>query len=303
MTADFKPTGAFSGNDFPDAERPFPIVEVFGYHRELRTPQARRAFVARACPFAENDCEKFRQYGYGYCSVSYRTDWDTEPHPYAVCDHRLDGPPVDLAITDYFGEVPRDSIAVVPEVVLTEPRQSFDFIALEKDGSRFVGIEAQAIDLRGGGVGPAFSSILDGEPRTWRRRFTEEARKKGRKDTVAYGVNTANIYKRLGLQVAEKAAMLRKWDSKLYVVAQQRPFDYLIRRTNVEWITTDDWEVTFVVFDYTGAVLPDGRLEFVHKATYRTKVDLFAKGLVTPTSRVTARQFLRRVRKKAGLEP
>lgn len=50
----------------------------------------------------------------------------------------------------------------------------------------FIAIETQAIDTRGGGVGPAWVGILEGSPATWRTRFTEEAkRKKRRKDDIA----------------------------------------------------------------------------------------------------------------------
>lgn len=301
MNSDLPPDG-FKQDDFPTFERPFPIVEVFGHHRHLDTAEARDAFSRRWCPFAGNPCEKFRQYGYGYCSVTYRTEWDEGYHTYAVCDHRLDGAPVQRAVTDYFGPSSDDAIVLVPEVVLTQPRQSFDFIALERDGSRFVGIETQAIDLRGGGVGPAFASIFEGQPRTWRERYSDEARQKGRGDTVAYGVNTANIYKRLGLQVAEKAAMLRSWGSKLYVVAQERPFNYLARRVQMEWSDTTDWDITFLVFDYTGNIGNSGQLELAQTGTYRTTVDAFATALVNPTSSISAETFLEKVRKKAGLE-
>lgn len=302
MARGFRPEQPFKPEDFPSAERPFPLAEVFGYQRELRTPAARQAFADRHCPFAGNECEKFRQYKYGYCSVHYRADGDDAPQVYAVCDHRLDGAPVAMAVRDFFG-AGADKVHLVPEVVLTEPRQSFDFIALERTGDRFIGIEAQAIDLRGGGVGPAFASMIEGDPASWRQRFSDEAETKGRSDTVAYGVNTANIYKRLGLQVAEKAAMLRAWDSHLYVVTQGRPFNYLMGRTRVDWLTAgEDWDITFVVFDYTGAVLDNGQMGFEHVGTYRTEVATFAEALVNPTSSISASDFLRRVRKKAGLD-
>jgi len=301
MSTPFEPTKPFGPDDFPDKDKSFPIVEVFGYHRDLVSEESRAAFTSRICPFAGNQCEKFRQYGYGYCSVTYKADGDKAAEIYAVCDHRFDGSPISMAVDDFFGPEEAGEVAIVPEVVLTHPRQSFDFIALPKQGQRFCAIEAQAIDLRGGGVGPAFHSILEGDPKSWRRRFTEEAKRKGRKDTVAYGVNTANIYKRLGLQVAEKAAMLVDWGSKLYVVTQKRPFDYLIRRTDIEWTTGDDWDVTFLVFDYDGTIQPNGQMGFGHVSTHRTTVETFSKALIKPTSKVSAEEFLRRVRKKAGL--
>jgi hypothetical protein len=45
---------------------------------------------------------------------------------YAVCDHRVDGPPVASAVRDHFGDT---SSRLVPEIVLTNPRTSFDYVA------------------------------------------------------------------------------------------------------------------------------------------------------------------------------
>lgn len=300
----FKPAGPFAPTDFPDAERPFPIVEVFGHDRHLHTESARQAFDARACPFSGIACEKFRQYRYGYCSVLYKADDTERPHVYAVCDHRLDGAPLDLAVADYFDAGALRRVVRVPEVVFTSPRISFDYIAIHRDTNEFVGIETQAIDIRGGGVGPAWSAILEGVPATWRERFSEEAEEKGRGDTVAYGVNKANIYKRLGLQVAEKGALFRSWGSKLYVVAQHTPYEYLARRIKVPWTQERDpskWDIAFVTFDYTGRILPNGQHEMAHVGTFRTTVGDYSAALTASTSTIPKSAFLRKVREKGKL--
>jgi hypothetical protein len=85
--------------------------------------------------------------------------------------------------------------------VLTDPvRTSFDYAAFTLDDrgeiDDLIVIEAQAIDTRGGGLGPAWQALEAGEPERWREYFTRDAAVRGRKDTVAYGVNMANIYKR-----------------------------------------------------------------------------------------------------------
>ncbi len=104
MSDRFIPTGPFSDVDFPTAgNKPFPIVEVFGYEKHLGTPAARRSFADKHCPFVGKACEKYHQYGYGYCSVQYKSKFDVTPQIYAVCDHRLDGEPVRHALLDYFG--------------------------------------------------------------------------------------------------------------------------------------------------------------------------------------------------------
>jgi len=239
----------------------FPITEVFGYPPLAQTPEAQEAQTARLCPFAKNHCEKYRQYGVGSCSVTYAAEADAgERKTYAVCDHRLDGPPVRAVIHDYFNRV--DSTRVASEVVLTEPRVSFDYVAFnEVDGvvRDAIAIETQAIDLRGGGVTPAFRAWEEGKLTEWRRYFTEEAIKKKRRDKISYGVNMGNIYKRLGLQAAEKGTYLKSIGVKFYVVMQDLPFLYL--RNRIRFDETDAaWDITFMTFDYMGPDSQDGQL-------------------------------------------
>ena len=260
------------------AKKPFPLIETFGFHHDARTAEALRHFEKKLCPFAENPCEKFRQYGFGYCSVTYSAADDAgQQFTYAVCDHRVDGKPLSLAIKDHFGE---RKVEIVPEVVLRDPRTSFDYVAVERKNGAIVdaiAIETQAIDLRGGGVGPAFQAWLNKDLENWRAYFTAEAANKSRSDTVAYGVNMANIYKRLGLQVATKGSLLKAMGIKLYVVMQDRPFQYLRRRVPFE--ETKDWDITFMTFDYTGNVADNGQMEFKPAATVRTSLENYTTAL------------------------
>jgi hypothetical protein len=297
----FEPNQPFVDDDFPSADRPFPIVEIFGYERSLSTQVARSSFARRWCPFADIECEKYRQYGYGNCSVTYRAEADSQYEIYATCDHRLDGAPIWTAVDHYFGAENRSQIVLIPEVVLTSPRQSFDFVALNLENNDFCAIEAQAIDLRGGGVGPAFNALLSGNPREWRQLYSDESDKKGRKDNVAYGVNTANIYKRLGLQIAEKGGLLSRWNARLYVIAQHRCFEYLERRAVINWNQKQSQEIVFLTFDYTGRIDINGQMEFAQVGTYCTTVSDYASALVKPSTDLSRGEFLTRVRKKAGL--
>lgn len=280
----------------------FPIVECFGFDAHAQTQAARSARDERTCPFAKNACEKFRQYGFGYCSVSYAAKDDAgKSYTYAVCDHRVDGEPIKLAIADAIGT---RKYELVPEVVLTDPRTSFDYVVLSKDGEadHLVAIETQAIDIRGGGVGPAWRAWSDEKIEDWRDYFSIEAAEKGRKDTVAFGVNMANIYKRLGLQVATKGTLLKAIGVKLYVVMQDRPFQYLHNRVRFE--PTDqgsDWDVTFMTFDYDGTTSPSGQLGFSHVRTIRTTLEAYTTAL-SNDHRATddqRQQFLDRVKIKA----
>lgn len=297
----FRAQRPFTSRDFPPAKKAFLIVEVFGYDKMLPTVMSRDAFNNRTCPFAGNQCEKFLQYGYGYCSVEYKSKYDRESVVYAVCDHRLDGGPVQHAVRDHFDDI--SNVRIVGELKFTNPDQSFDYVAIDPNSNDFVVVETQAIDLRGGGVGPAWLGIFEGHPADWRALYSAEANRKGRKDNVAYGVNMANITKRLGLQVAEKASLLKGIGAKLYVVAQDRCFDYLRSRIRANWNMRkqDAWDIAFVTFEYDGDISPDGIHNVVYRQTSRTDYSSFSSALATSTSVISRQDFVRRVREKGGL--
>lgn len=212
---DRPPGSSAADGSFLEAEdgagrgRVFPIVEVFGYDAHANTNAALDARRDESCPFAGGKCEKHRQYGFAYCSVSYAAADDSgAARTYAVCDHRMDGSPVLHALRDARGNDLSD-IQIVPEVQIDAPKMSFDYVAfLRRDPQQVVVIETQAIDLRGGGVGPAFRAWQEGRAHEWRAYFTEEALRKNRRDTVDYGVNMANVYKRIGTQIAVKGSYL-----------------------------------------------------------------------------------------------
>lgn len=288
----------------PGEGRPFPIVEAFGYAADADTRESRQAREKRFCRFTGAPCEKFVQYRFGYCSVTYSAaDDEGVRRTYAVCDHRLDGEPIQAVLADHFGRA-ASKVRLVPEVVLTSPRTSFDYVAITvgRDGeiADVAAIETQAIDIRGGGVGPAWKAWMDGKPESWREYFTLDAKARSRRfDIVAYGVNMANIYKRLGLQVAVKGSYLKGIGVPFYVVMQHRPFEYLRRRIRFDE-GADPWDISFVTFDYTGARKSDGTLEFKRVAVVRTSLASYVEGL-TGASPGDRSYFLERVKSKAGL--
>lgn len=281
----------------------FPIVEVFGHPWDATHAAAKAAFQQKWCPFTDTACEKYRQYGFGYCSVTYAAADDSgKSYTYAVCDHRLDGRPLAHVLADHFGN---KRARLVPEIVLTEPRTSFDYVALDEDNTDdVIVIEAQAIDIRGGGVGPAWRAWVNGEVLKWREYFTEDAKKRERKDIVAYGVNMANIYKRLGLQVAVKGSYLKGIRVPFYVLMQDRPFQYLRRRISFEPSRdSEPWDITFITFEYDDRTDLSEAIPFVHRQTVRTTVANYISALASdPGMAKQAREdFLERVKRKAGL--
>ncbi|MFF0824969.1 hypothetical protein ACFYUR_31735 [Micromonospora haikouensis] len=286
----------------------FPIVEAYGFPYDSSSSSAHEAWEEQRCPFMGNVCEKKRQYDYGYCSVTYSAQWDEgRQHPYAVCDHRLDGEPIDWAVRDHFGSA---EATLVPEVTaVSQPKLNVDYVAYRDDpkapeGTDLIAIEAQAIDLRGGGVGPAWRAWEDGNLAEWRRYFTEEAiAKKRKKDTIDYGVNMGNVYKRLGTQVAVKGEFLKQVQVPFYVVTQHRILQQLRSRVDFDSIADGEpWDITFVSFDYTGLVEDNGQLSFVFHEVVRTTLPMYLRAL-TSSGAVTTylrSDFISKVRKKDG---
>ncbi|MGK5554330.1 hypothetical protein ACSNOI_22205 [Actinomadura kijaniata] len=282
----------------------FPIVEAFGFPYNSDTPEATETWQNQVCPFAGGFCEKQRQYRMGYCSVTYAASWDQgKQRTYAVCDHRLDGPPVQWAVRDYFGEQP---VTLVSEVTATSsPKLNIDYVALADDpmapdGAEVIAIEAQAIDLRGGGVGPAWEAWKAGDVANWRAYFTAEARAKGRRDTVDYGVNTGNVYKRLGTQVAVKGEYLKQIEVPLYVVMQQTILEQLRSRIKFTPIIEGaPWDITFAGFDYDGTIHANGQLRFELVDTVRTTFDNYVEAMTSSRESMALRDdFIAKVRKK-----
>lgn len=282
-------------------------METFGFPHDSTTPEAIDARRHEHCPFAETTCEKKRQYGYGYCSVVYSAQWDAgTPRTYAVCDHRLDGEPLRWAINDHFGN---ENAHLVPEVTATSsPKLNVDYVAYREDPSAeadvdLIAIETQAIDLRGGGVGPAWKAWEDGRTSEWRKYFTDEALRKGRKDRIDYGVNIGNVYKRLGTQVAIKGEYLKQVNVPLYVITQHAILVQLRSRVNFRPVASgDDWDITFASFDYLGSVESDGRLSFGFVEVMRTTLEEYRTALMSSreTTIAAREEFVARVRRKAS---
>lgn len=287
----------------------FPIVEAFGFPHDSESPAAAKAWNDKSCPFAGGLCEKQRQYGFGYCSVTYAAKWnDGQQRTYAVCDHRLDGPPVGWAVTDFFGDRPA---TLVSEVAATlTPRLNIDYVAFADDpsapdGTSLIAIETQAIDLRGGGVGPAWRAWEADDVVNWRAYFTAEAARKGRRDTVDYGVNTGNVYKRLGTQVAVKGEYLKQIHVPLYVVMQHSILEQLRSRINFVPVEPGSpWDITFAGFDYDGVLDSDGKLRLDLVETVLTTLPNYLEAMTTSgDSNALREDFVAKVRKKVKVAP
>jgi hypothetical protein len=287
----------------------FPIAEAFGFPYDSESPAAAKAWAEKSCPFAGGLCEKQRQYGFGYCSVTYAAKWNLgERRTYAVCDHRLDGSPVEWAVADYFGD--RQATLVSEVMAKSSPKLSIDYVAFADDasvpsGTSLIAIETQAIDLRGGGVRPAWRAWEEGNVDNWRAYFTAEAERKGRSDRVAYGVNTGNVYKRLGTQVAEKGEYFKQIDVPLYVVMQHSILQQLRSRINFAPVEADSpWDITFAGFDYSDALDSDGKFILGLVETVRTTLANYLEAMTSSGEISPLREdFVAKVKKKAKVLP
>lgn len=207
-------------------------------------------------------------------------------------------------MSDFFGT---QSATLVPEVMATsKPKLNIDYVAYcddpaAVDGTRIIAIETQAIDLRGGGVGPAWNAWEAGDVANWRAYFTAEAEEKGRRDTVDYGVNTGNVYKRLGTQVAVKGEYFEKIDVPLYVVMQHSILEQLRSRINFTPVEEGEpWDITFAGFEYSDTPGPDGMFSLDLVEASRTTLDRYLQAMTMSHEGTASRSdFVAKARKKA----
>jgi hypothetical protein len=207
----------------PKADRQFPIAELFGFPDTNLSETARAARSRRFCPFINSQCTKVTGHAQmgpiGTCSVRYRGQ------TVIVCPQRFRGDNHVIAravASQAFGaEAP---IKLVREVVVktgTGERWSLDYVAAEMVGEAFgkiIGIEDQAIDTTGSVV-PFVQAYLEGrtDGQPWH----------------TYGLNWANVYKRIIPQVARKGRIFEAWGSQLYVVIQDVLLGYIGKRIAV----------------------------------------------------------------------
>ena len=227
----------------------FPAAEIFGYPPEADSEAARKARANCSCPFKGGACTKLLSAaGTGICSVRYKAAGFESSVIWATCANRLKGAPFTEALSRHFG-ANAGKAELVSEVRLKDPSMSFDGVGIlvaDDESVEFIGIEAQTIDTRGGRIRPIFDSYVEGRPNSWRERF--DAR-------PTFGVNTANVWKRLLPQVMNKGRMFADWDSKLFVILQDPLLQFIRRRMPLKQLPRQEWgraQIIWLPWDYTG---------------------------------------------------
>lgn len=241
----------------PDLVRPdFPITEIFGYAPDSDTEVARDAREKQSCPFKGGACTKVRSAARtGACSVRYKAKGFETDTVWATCAHRL-AAEFDSVRELAFGDQ-AESARIVREIKIDDPALTFDGVVLllhEDAPVDFVGIEAQTIDTRGGAVRPIYDAYTAGEPDRWKEYV-------GGGDP--FGVNTANVWKRLLPQVINKGRMYADWETQLYVILQGTLMQFIRRRMHLHELSRQERhraEIVWLPWDYTGERAHNGQL-------------------------------------------
>lgn len=236
----------------------YPVHEIFGYPPNCQSDEAKRAREQRKCPFKGGECTKLKQSAKtAICSIRYKADGFEAETAWATCANRL-AAELPAVIPIQFGDRANEA-QLVREVKIKDPAMSFDgvVVLVEADGSvQFAGIEAQAIDTRGGAVKPLWDAYVDGAADLWTERYG------GKRPT--FGVNSANVWKRLLPQIINKGRMYVDWETKLYVIVQETLLQFIRRRMHMHELSRQERgkaEIVWLPWDYTGEHLPDGMLE------------------------------------------
>ena len=195
-----------------------PITELFG----LPTPVARRAIASGTlgtdCPFFDQTCTKTGKGKYnptGICSIGRGKPRQN----YIVCPKRFyeDNFRVLSEISRLsFKETPDTEVYRIGDVPIYGAGK-VDWILVQSEGNHildFVGVEVQAVDITGT-VSNVHEAIL-------------EQRSPLPKDR--YGLNFANVAKRLISQLVEKGRYFNSWGVPVFVVLQDLIFERIVER-------------------------------------------------------------------------
>jgi hypothetical protein len=227
--------------------RSFPIVEVFGFPYDNESPEAVHCRSQYRCPFIGARCVKGGHdidIPLGTCGVHSKYG------PIITCPQRFYGDHyrlLDQVATHLVGE--SGNTVKIPEVG-PGVTYSLDWIVATYDEHLqlldYHGIEVQAIDITGS-VRPYFEAYMSGE--AW-----EEIEHR-------YGINWANVYKRMLPQLLAKGAMLASYGKKLAVIIQDQLLAYVGRtgRMDIE-VEEDAMLANLLFFSYGLHFLADANV-------------------------------------------
>ena len=195
----------------------FPIREVFGYPPENESPEARKARDNHHCPFLDKRCVKESRrldYPFGACSVRQIRD----EREIVICPMRFYGDNQSI-IREVGHRLCREAARLVRIPEVRVGRFSIDWVVACCDTSGtlvdYHGIEVVAVDTTGS-LDRYFDAYMKGED--W--QGIEQR----------YGINWANMYKRILPQLIAKGTLLASYGRKLGVIIQDRLVEKLRER-------------------------------------------------------------------------
>lgn len=224
-------------------------AEIFGHPINDISEQACQDREACRCPFLNQKCWKpSRQLGFpfGICSVYYGHQ------VIAVCPSRFrEGEKILRDVADhYFGT--RNNLLVFNEVNTRvkvpsgrSVSYSFDYVIvkhkeLSTEIEDFVVVELQTVDTTSTrALVKAIQEFMGGDD-IYERRYK-------------FGLNLANVWKRCFVQILREGVILERWGHKIYWIAQEPAYQYLLDSHGLHGMTFDRSHTTvFMIYDLLG---------------------------------------------------
>jgi hypothetical protein len=230
----------------PNRTSPRGPAEVFGYPVDDDSEQAQLDRKEHRCPFLGQTCWKQSRlidYPFGVCSVDYNGE------TIATCPSRFrQDERVFKDIADhYFGT--RHDLIPFSEVRTSVATRSgrrvaytFDYVLvkhkpLSSEIEDFVAIEVQTVDTTN--TGKLVAALED---------FTSG--KDIHQERYGFGLNWANVWKRCFSQILREGVILERWGQKIYWVAQEPAFEYLVDSHGLHGMAFDQAHSTvFMTYD------------------------------------------------------
>lgn len=266
----------------------FPIFEIFGFHHTdtFRTAQETRAM--HLCPFLKVRCTKKGHSGtripLGYCSVKR----DVPSGAIITCPNRLYGAYEIFRrpIVETFGAT--KAVRLKAEQGGLHPDFTMDWVVVRTDRGMtvtdFFGVEVQTIDITGT-VYPAFDAYMKGRTR-WRRKN--------------YGINWANVWKRLIPQVLAKGQVYKHLGKKLYVIIQDSLLTYVLSRGELKAASADHGEIVFHTYDYDGKTDDDGIRSLAFRREIHTTIQSLQHAFMVQSIKISREDALKLIQE--GIE-
>jgi Restriction endonuclease NotI len=260
----------------------FPILEIFGFHYTDVSPRAQEVRDGHLCPFLGKRCVKkgHSESGMplGYCSVK----WNVTSGAIITCPNRLYFGSYEVfrrPIMEIFGAT--QGVRLKPEQGGLHPDFTMDWVVVKADKHLsvvdFFGVEVQTIDITGS-VYPAFDAYMM-DRADWEKKI--------------YGINWANVWKRLLPQVVAKAQVYKHLGKKLYVILQDSLLTYVLSRGELGTMPAGQGDIVFHTYEYNGQTGADGIRTLEFRTELPTTIEAVQRAFMMPAIRISKEDALR----------